>query len=99
MPAEEQDPRLVICHLGGVDRPDLGTIEALARFNASLRRLGCRVELSNPSPRLLELIELLGLRDALGLGQSSTGIDAGKAEEGKETLGVEEVVEPGDPAL
>jgi hypothetical protein len=47
--------------------PDLATVDALARVQLVARRHGCRIRLMEPDPALVELIELAGLREVLGL--------------------------------
>jgi ABC-type transporter Mla MlaB component len=54
----------VLCDVSGVD-PDAVTVDALARFQLAARRNGCRVRLRNASSELLDLVELMGLRDVL----------------------------------
>lgn len=55
----EAEPVIVECaHLG---RPDLATIDALARIRLAARRTGRRLRLVNPTPPLLDLIWLCGL--------------------------------------
>ena len=70
---------------GHQGRMDLATVDGVARLQLAGRRLGFRVRLSGPR-ELWELIDLLGLREAIG-----------KAEEREEAPGVEEEGELGDP--
>ena len=55
---------LALCDLRGI-RPDAATVDALARLHLYARRRGCRVLLRKAPVELLELIELMGLRDVL----------------------------------
>ena len=71
---------------------DLATVDALARFALVARREGGRMQLRDVSAELRELLELLGLAEPLGLEPR------GQAELGEE-LGVEEVVQAGDPPV
>lgn len=71
------------------DRPNLAVVDTLAKLQLSARRLGLSVRLTDPSAELCELLDLVGLADWL---------EAGRKTEGGEQLGVEEVVEPRDPA-
>jgi ABC-type transporter Mla MlaB component len=71
--------------LWGCGRPDLATVDVLARLQLAARRLGCSIGLRDASVELLELLDLVGLGQALG-----------KAE-GSEQAGVDEVVVPHDP--
>jgi hypothetical protein len=73
-------------------RPDLRLVEALARAQLIARRCGCRLVLRDVSADLRGLLELVGLADVLG--DSS---EARREAELREQLGVEEVVQPGDP--
>ena len=52
------------CDVTGVDARLL-SVEALARLELAARRHGCRLRLRNASGELLELLELVGLRDVL----------------------------------
>ncbi len=70
-------------------RPDLAMVETLARLQLAASRLGLSVHLQHASQELCELLDFVGLGELL--------LEArGKAERG-EQLGVEEVVEPGNP--
>jgi len=78
--------------VGRVDarRADLALVAALVRLQLIARRDGARVRLRNASDELRALLELVGLADVLGLEP------LGQAEL-DEQLGVEEVVQAGDP--
>jgi hypothetical protein len=65
---------------------DLAVVDALAQLQVAARRAGWSLRLRDPSPALRELLDLAGLGAKLG----------GEPERG-EVVGVEEVVEPGDP--
>ncbi|MEH0625639.1 STAS domain-containing protein [Streptomyces stelliscabiei] len=80
---------VVVCDVGGVGPPGLGTIDALARMQLAARRAGGRVRLRDPDPALSALLRLVGLAFEV----------EGQAEEGEPAGGVEEAVESGDPAL
>ena len=79
--------------MGGVASPDLDTVEALCRFRLALADQGYAVELRNASPGLRELLLLCGLDGVLPL------IGQGQPEEREQAVGVEEEIEPDDPAL
>jgi hypothetical protein len=68
-------------------RPDLGTVDNLARLQLLARRAGFQVWLCDIAPALKGLLEVTGLLREMG----------GQAECGEKTLGVEERVDPGDP--
>ncbi|MDQ3660482.1 MAG: STAS domain-containing protein [Actinomycetota bacterium] len=57
----------VVCDLGALDRPDAGTVDALARLQLSARRLGRQIQLRNAPGELRELVALMGLSDVLPL--------------------------------
>lgn len=78
--------------MGAVTAPDLGTVDALCRLRMSVVHMGYVLRLVEATPQLEELLTICGLDESLVVGQR-------QAEEGEETLGVEEEVEPGDPAL
>lgn len=72
--------------------PDLRSVDALTRLQLAARRHGCSIRLRNANQALRELIELVGLADVLLL-------EAEGQAKRREELGVEEVVQPGDPTL
>jgi hypothetical protein len=74
------------------DRPDLATVNTLARLQLAAQRLGWTVRLRNPTAELCALLDFVGLRDVVGL-----PLEPLREPEGGEQLGVEEVVEAGDP--
>ncbi len=84
---------VVVCDVGDFTEPDLVVIDVLARFQLTARRAGARLELARAGPHLRLLLALTGLGVPLG------GPLGRQAEEGEQALGVEEVVEPGDPAV
>jgi hypothetical protein len=85
--ATSEGPKTVAMRAGGAAAPDLCIVDALARLQLAAQRIGWTVRLVDPCPRLVELIDLAGLKDVLVLEA------VGQAEQG-EQLGVEEVVEP-----
>lgn len=91
---------LVVCDLGALRHPDAGSVDALARLRLSARRLGCRVVVVNPSARLLELVELMGLAEAL-LVPGALPLDRpralGQPEQGEHPRRVEEEGQAADP--
>jgi hypothetical protein len=69
--------------------PDLGCVDRIAKLQLAARRCGMRLVVRDPHPNLAGLLELCGLSGLVGLeplGQP----------EGREQLGVDEVVQPGD---
>ena len=55
---------VVLCDVSRA-RPDVATVDALARMFLSARRRGYSLRLRNPSPQLLELIDFMGLGGTL----------------------------------
>ena len=82
--------RTIVVLLQGAAAPDIGMLDALARMQLAARRVGWTIQVGTACPELCELIELTGLANVLAL-------DAFGQTEDREELGVEEVVEPGDP--
>ncbi len=77
---------VAVSSLNGEGKPDLATVDSLARLQLAARQLGGTIEVQEMCLEMAELLELVGLRGELG----------GEAE-GGEQVGVEEGVEPGDP--
>ncbi|MDI3385575.1 STAS domain-containing protein [Streptomyces sp. B-S-A8] len=78
----------VVCDAGALDVADLAAVEALARMRLTARRAGAVMRIRDPGRRLTGLLALVGLGELLG-----------EVEEREPPLGVEEAVEPTDPAL
>ncbi len=57
----------VECDVGGVERPDLALVEAVARLALVARRAGRQLRLRRVGPELQELLELVGLADVVAL--------------------------------
>ncbi len=55
---------VAVCDVAGVE-PDAVTVDALCRLQLGAHRAGCCVRLRNASADLVELVELMGLADAL----------------------------------
>ncbi|WP_408057757.1 STAS domain-containing protein [Streptomyces violaceus] len=81
--------RVLVCDVGGLGPPGLATVDLLARLQLAARRAGGRMRLRDPDPALRALLDLVGLRFEV----------EGQVEEREPALGVEEAVEPGDPAF
>ena len=88
------DVEVVLGQVVGL-RPDLALVDALARLQLAARRLGCSVRLRDPCQELRELLDLVGLADVVRA--AALPLEARREAEGGEQLGVEEVVQPGDP--
>lgn len=86
---EATGARTVVCDVAGLGPPGLGAVDLLARLELTARRAGARIRLRDPAPALHALLDLVGLRFEV----------EGQPEQREPALGVEEAVEPGDPAL
>ena len=75
-----------------LDRADLAVVDALARLHLAARRRGCSIRLRGAGEELCGLLGVVGLVGVLAR-------ELGGEAEGREQLGVEEVVEPGDPSV
>lgn len=89
--------RVVVCDVGNLDRPDLVTVEALARLHVAVHRSGASLVLCGASPELLSLFALCGLDDALDV--RSTSVEVTRHAERCEEPGVEKVRDRDDPTL
>jgi hypothetical protein len=87
------DVTAVTCDVSAL-HAELAAIDALARLGLIARRLGCPLRVRRASPQLRELVAFCGLGDALGVGW-----DRRQPEQGEQAVGVQERVEPGDPAV
>ena len=85
---------LVICDVGELEGPDVVAVDALARLQLTARRLGRQIRLRHACDELRELLALVGLSDVVPLTEGSQ--PGGKAEERKQSRGVEPRVDPGD---
>jgi hypothetical protein len=84
--------------LEGDDRPRLALIDELARRRVAARRVGYTIVVSDACPELAELLELVGLSDVLtGAAGPVLVVEVSRKAELGEEVGVEEVVQPGDP--
>ncbi|MGH9226238.1 MAG: hypothetical protein ACRD2W_21175 [Acidimicrobiales bacterium] len=61
------EPIIVVVDGARFDRPDLSTVNALARLQLAAKRLGWTVRLRNPTAELCTLLNFVGLRDVVGL--------------------------------
>ncbi|MBD0839334.1 STAS domain-containing protein [Streptomyces sp. TRM68416] len=86
---ESSGAGVVVCDVGGLGPPGLGTVDLLARLQLTARRSGARIRLREPDPALPGLLDLIGLRFEM----------EGQPEQREPPLGVEEEVEPGEPAV
>ncbi len=82
----------IVVDVGAFSHIDEEVLDALLRLHLVARRNGLTVELRDACPRLVDALELCGLRDELRVEVH------GVAEE-REERGVDEEVDPGDPAV
>ncbi|GGZ18835.1 hypothetical protein GCM10010387_09310 [Streptomyces inusitatus] len=54
-----------VCEVEALAPADLTAVEALARLRLTAGRHGCRIRLHEPTPELLDLLDLIGLRDLI----------------------------------
>ncbi|PTM92404.1 MULTISPECIES: STAS domain-containing protein [unclassified Streptomyces] len=80
---------VVVVDVAAIGPPGLGAVDLLARLELAARRARGRIRLRDPAPSLRALLDLVGLR-----------IEVERQTEQREPpLGVEEEVEPGEPAV
>ncbi|MFF9643762.1 STAS domain-containing protein [Kitasatospora aureofaciens] len=103
---------VLTCDLGALTAPDLAVVDALARLRLAAGRHRVSVVLLNASGPLRELLAFSGLAAMLpGAGDPPDAVELPwpaallggeplqEAEQREEHVGVQEVGEPGDPAL
>ena len=85
--------------LAGCGEPSLQTVDMLARMQLEARAIGCGIEVVDPPAELVELIDLAGLTRVLPVTVDAGGsaLEVSGKVEGREEVGVEEVVVPDDP--
>nr|WP_254878505.1 STAS domain-containing protein [Streptomyces sp. NA04227] len=88
-------PPVIVCDVVHLDASGFGAVEVLARLQLTARRAGGRIGLRGPAPGLRTLLGLAGLLGTPGF----TFEPLGDPEEREPPGGVQEGVEPGDPAL
>jgi hypothetical protein len=88
---------VAICDVAGLTDVDLATIDALARLQLSVLRLGSSIELRNASDELRELLTLAGLDDVVRCSERLTVQVRRQSEQREEPRSVEEEADPGDP--
>ena len=84
--------KTIVCDVGAIVAPHLGTVDSLARLALAARRLGRDVRLRHARPELKELVAFAGLAEVLRVEPG------GQAEEREQRLGIEEERELDDPA-
>ena len=90
--------QVVVCDLGALTDPDLGTVDALARLQLAARRAGCWLQVRDACRDLQALLALVGLGEAVPC-EARSGLEpVGQAEQREQPGRVEEERDPGDPA-
>jgi anti-anti-sigma regulatory factor len=90
--------QVITCDVGGLIRPDPGTVDVLARLQLTARRLGRSIRLRNPRPELRDLLGLTGLCTELPC-CGGLGLEPQRQPEGREQVRIDEEVDPGDPTV
>ncbi|GAA3769623.1 STAS domain-containing protein [Streptomyces chiangmaiensis] len=80
---------VVVCDVAELRPVTLASVDVLARLQLAARRAGGRIRLRDPAPALRALLALVGLPFEV----------EGDVEQREPALGVEEEVEPGEPAV
>ena len=87
---------VVVGRLVGASPPASTPSGRWPRLVLAARRTGRGIELRHPCRELVDLLTLVGLGDLVAAGRGDLPLEAGGEAEGREQLGVEEAVEPGD---
>ena len=87
---------VVLCDVGGLRDPDLGTVEALARLQLTARRLGRRMWFRGACGPLRDLLSLIGLEGVVPCSEPLLE-PTREAEEREPPLRVQEEADPADP--
>lgn len=93
---ERTGASLVVCDVAAIPDPDRTTLEALTRVALTVRQAGWEIRLRHASPRLQDLLRLVGLGDVLPLEDSVLELHR-EPEQGEHALHIEEVMEAGEP--
>ncbi|MFE9096202.1 STAS domain-containing protein [Streptomyces sp. NPDC007264] len=80
---------VVVCDASALGPPGLAAVDALARLQLAAKRAGGCIRLRGPAPALRALLDVVGLPVEV----------EGEPEQREPALGVEEAVEPGEPAV
>jgi hypothetical protein len=90
---------MVVCDVGSLARPGAETVDALARLQLTIKRCGNRLRLANADDDLVDLLRWMGLDGVLSLLGASPLERERQAEEGEESLGVQEESDSLDPSV
>ncbi|BCJ74383.1 hypothetical protein CS0771_39270 [Catellatospora sp. IY07-71] len=98
---------VVLCDVSALTRADLAALDVLGRLRLHTVRAGGTLRLWRVGPRLRLLLELTGLRMVLPAHPDDSADELGglvaqqhgrQPEQREQPLGVQEVVDPGDPS-
>lgn len=89
----------IVCDVGALTNSDVAVVDALCRMRLAARRRGCQLKLRGASARLLDLVFLVGLGDALPVASRSELGTEGQPEEREHPGRIEEERDPADPAV
>ncbi|MGH3037974.1 MAG: STAS domain-containing protein [Gaiellaceae bacterium] len=90
---ETTGAEIVLCDLSRLEVTDAVAVDLLARLQLTVRRLGARLRLCDPSAELCQLLAFAGLGEVCGLRVELER----QPEKGEDPLGVEEERELDDP--
>jgi anti-anti-sigma regulatory factor len=74
---------LVVCDVGALTDPDCVAVDALARLQLTVGRLGCRLRLRHVSPELHALLCFVGLSEVVGTAPGQASSRGGSPNSGK----------------
>ena len=98
-PPVEPEVPLLACDLGQGVRVDAMLCDVLARLQLMARRRGARLVIRNAPRELVELLDLMGLREVILCEGDSVLEPRRQAPQREVALGVEEERDPRDPPV
>ena len=96
---EADDSTFVLCDVRALVQPDAIAVDALARLQLTVKRLGGRLSLTHACDELQALLALMGLREVVPLRTRSAFESQGESEEWEQIGRVEEEADPADPTI
>jgi anti-anti-sigma regulatory factor len=82
----------IVIDVGALTGVDEELLDALLRLHLAARRNGLTLELRNPCPRLVDALELCGVRRELR-------VEVDGVPEQREQRGIDEEIDPGDATV
>jgi anti-anti-sigma regulatory factor len=95
---EGSEALVVVCDVGALTDPDAVAVDALARLQLTVRRLGGSIRFRHACGELQELLALMGLDEVVQLCGGLPFEPGGQAEQREQARSVEEEADPADPA-